>query len=207
MKGSRKLEAPNEYGNWLALRSEDWHPRYCDMPIEVKEALRAKLFDDQRGLCVYCGRRLSMERPGKSSHIEHFRPQRSYSQLDVVYSNLFLSCGQQDGNGLPATTCGTYKADRFDERNYVYPSYPDCTDRFRFLLTGQIVPSADDDNAADYMIGCLAIDHPELKKDREDVLALIDGGVLEIDDFYDPMTGMASSYAHVVYQRAGRELP
>ena len=207
MKGSRKSGGPLELTSWLETETEEWTPTYKGIPGEIKEALRRVMIEEQRGLCVYCGRRLSLDRPGKSYHIEHFRPQHDYPDQQVTYANLFLSCGQEDENGLPAPTCGSAKAGWFDEQRHIYPAYSICTARFRFFLNGGIVAAATGDEAAVEMIARLKLDHPELKKDREDVLFQIDAGEVDVDDFWEPSTGLASSYAHVAFQYEGREIP
>ena len=94
-------------------------------------------------------------------------------------------------------TCGTAKGDRFDATHHIEPDYPDCADRFRFLLNGDVVPQIDGDKTAETMIGLLNLNHRELKKDREDLLDRIDGGSLDISDFIDPAGGPAQSFAHV----------
>lgn len=207
MKGSRKDDAPVELSNWLNMETDEWKPEYTGMPREVKQSIQNSMYKDQRGLCVYCGRRLNLDKPGKSFHIEHFRPQHDYPEQDVCYENLFLSCGQEDPNGLPAPTCGTVKGGWFAEDKHVYPAYSDCTDRFRFLLTGDIVPAQDDDDAAKEMISRLKLDHPELKKERETVLFLIDGGEVTVNDYWDAATGTAEGYAHVAYQYQNGKIP
>ncbi|WP_165215470.1 retron system putative HNH endonuclease [Affinirhizobium pseudoryzae] len=209
MKGSRKTEVPSEFMNWLGLSdgTENWKPTYEGMPGALKDVIRAAMFKEQRGLCVYCGRKLNLSRPGRSYHIEHFRPQHVYTKQDVDYSNLFLSCGQEDEKGLPAPTCGTVKAGWFDEDKHIYPEYPNCTSRFRFLLNGNIVAARKSDIAAEEMIARLGLDHPELKKDREDILFDIDAGSVTTDEYWDGATKTAESYAHMVFQYAGREMP
>ncbi|MCA1442759.1 TIGR02646 family protein [Ensifer sp. IC4062] len=207
MKGSRKGPTPPTLLAWLDDASPDWQPAYPFDRKDVRDEVRSCLFVEQRGLCVYCGRRLDLARPGETYHIEHFRPQRHYNALSTTYSNLFLSCGQKDEHGKPSQTCGAKKADWFDEDQHVHPTYPNCTQRFRLMLNGSIEPTIDGDGGALNMIKHLRLDHPELVKDRSDVLMLIDGGYLDESDFWDAGEQLAQSYAHLVFQHVGRLLP
>lgn len=207
MKGSRKGVPPQGYTDWLAEENDDWFPTYGALSREIKVQLRDSLAREQRGLCVYCGRKLNLGAPGKTYHIEHFRPQHSYPTEAVKYCNLFLSCGQKDKAGLPAPTCGNLKDRWFDENSHIIPNYPECTERFNFLISGKIEPATALDTAAVEMIKRLGLDHPELEKDRETVLFLIDDGQLDLNDFWDSMSGSAESYAHVAYQHFGIRMP
>ena len=210
MNGARKNEAPVELTAWLALANKDWQPSYPFNDPSVRLAVVQTLFFEQRGLCVYCGRSLDLSAPGKSYHIEHFRPQNGANgrpDLEVSHTNLFLSCGQEDQNGNVAQTCGTRKGDWFDEINHVVPNYPDCIRRFKFLLSGRIEAAHDDDAAAREMIKQLQLDHPELIKDRETTLALLDANELNVADFWDAGKQAAESFGHIAYQHSDGTLP
>lgn len=205
MRGSHDKRIPPELTKWLALESPDWQPTY-PFPHDIRQSVVDALRTAQRGLCVYCGRRLHPDRPGRF-HIEHFRPRSSYPDLSLEPANLFLSCGPEEEAGAPSETCGHAKGDRFDEAECIEPEYPTCTHRFRFLLSGEVAPRSDDDAAAGTMIQWLNLNHRELRKDREDILDRIDSGSLDRADFVDPVTGEAASYAHVVFERLGTVIP
>ena len=51
------------------------------------------------------------------------------------------------------------------------------------------------------------LNHRELKKDRQDLLAPIDGGSLDIRDFTDPAGGRAESYARMACRHLGATIP
>lgn len=207
MKGSRKGILPSDFITWLNMANAAWQPSYSDLRGSVRNSVINALYVEQRSLCVYCGRKLDLAKPGKTFHIEHFRPQKKFSYHQITYHNLFLSCGQKDADGLPAPTCGNEKGNWFDPDLNVYPAYPSCTNRFRFLLNGGIEPADPSDLAAAEAIRHLRLDHPELTKDRENTFLLIDQGVLTYSDYWDTVTGTAESYAHVVFQREGKVLP
>lgn len=205
MRGSHDKRMPPELAGWLALESPDWQPAY-PFPNDIRQSVVDALWEAQRGLCVYCGRRLHANRPGRF-HIEHFRPRSAYADLAVDLTNLFLSCGPEAEAGKTSETCGNAKGDRFDEADCIEPDYPACIGRFRFLLTGEVAPRSDDDAAAGTMIQLLNLNHRELRKDREDILDRIDGGSLDLSDFVDPVSMEAQSYAHVVCERFGTVIP
>ena len=205
MRGSHDKRTPPELADWLALESPDWQPSY-PFPNDIRQPVVNALREAQRGLCVYCGRRLHPDPPGRF-HIEHFRPRSSYPALSVDLANLFLSCGPEVEAGTPSETCGIAKGNRFDDAHCIEPEYPACTRRFRFMLTGEVVPRSDDDAAAGTMIELLNLNHRELTKDREDILDRIDGGSLDLSDFVDPVSGVAQSYAHVACERLDKVIP
>ena len=164
----------------------------------------------QRGLCVYCGQKLDLSSPGRSFHVEHFRPRWLYEDLDTCFANLFLSCGQEEAGRNRSETCGTAKDRWFDEGLHIEPEYPACTDRFRFSLTGEILPDREGDGAAEQMIVTLNLNHPELKREREEIRYRMDGlggEALGFVDFVDAASGTSESYAHMVCQRLGVLIP
>lgn len=206
MKGARKGAPPAGYVEWLGAASDDWQPSY-PFPRDVKTSIVETLRREQRGLCVYCGCRLDMRRQGKTFHIEHFRPQHAYPAEAVAHLNLFLSCGQEDAGGKLSETCGTKKDQWFDEVLAIEPQYVACTARFRFKLNGSVEPLDPTDNAAKEWIARLNLNHPELAKERETLLATIDEEKLELVDLWDESSSLAEGFAHVAYQYFGEVLP
>jgi uncharacterized protein (TIGR02646 family) len=207
MKGRIKTEPPPKLKAWLEAASDAWQPSYPFDDAEVRIEVRSALLQGQRGLCVYCGRRLDLSRPGNTYHVEHFWPRSRYKERGIDFSNLYLSCGQKDTRGNPAQTCGTKKDTWFDENFHIEPVYPDCTSRFHFDLNGKVSAKQDADISADNMISHLNLNHPELVKDRYDVNYLIDIGDLDLTDFWHAETETAESYAHVVFERFGAKIP
>lgn len=204
MKGARKVAPPKAYDDWIALENDDWKPSYPFDDGRVRDAVIEALFVAQRGLCVYCGRALDRSKPGKSFHIEHFRPQHAYKTLEVSFENLFLSCGQDDPRGGRSQTCGTRKDKWFDEALHIDPTYPMCVSFFEFKLNGDVNGST---APAATIAEVLNLNHAELIKEREQVLLLVDSGTLDVSDFWDAESGFAESYAHVVFKHRGTEVP
>lgn len=209
MRGSHAKIEPNTLSDWLANENDDWQPTY-PFPSDIRQPVIDALVEAQRGLCVYCGRKLDRSIPGKSFHIEHFRPLSKYPDLGPCLTNLFLSCGQETEEGNRSETCGTAKSDSFDEAAHIEPEYPACTNRFRFSLTGEVMPESYDDNAAHTMIRTLNLNHPELRRERKEIqyqVDGIDGEELGCADFICTASGIAHSYAHMVFQRFEMLIP
>ena len=209
MRGSHAKTEPRALSDWLAMESAAWKPSY-PFPGDVREPVVNALATAQRGLCVYCGRKLDFSSPGRSFHIEHFRPQSLYPDLDTSLANLFLSCGQDDATGNRSPICGTAKDGWFDECLAVEPDYPACTDRFRFSLTGDIVAGNEEDAAAEKTIEILNLNHAELRRERREIRYRLDGlddEELGLADFVRMESGTVESYAHMVCQIPGSPIP
>lgn len=207
MRGSNISCPPRQFSEWRDLENAEWKPSYPFNDKNVRTHVINSLHKNQRGLCVYCGQSLNMSSPGKTFHIEHFRPQDKYGFLDICYYNLFLSCGQEDRNGNKSTTCGTHKANWFDEKRYIYPAYPFATRRFNYLRDGRIDPKNPIDQAAKEMIEILNLNHPELKRERSEILSYLDNDELELSDFWNEHTKMAESLAHVAFEHFEKNMP
>ena len=167
MRGSAKGRSPEELAAWKATqRAGDIDPEYRNLPQLEKRATVNGLFAEQTGQCVYCGRRVSLDRHGQF-HIEHFRPRSRYPALQLDYANLFLSCGPEHEHG-PRPTCGNHKADWFEEDCHVPPAPESCTERFRFRSSGKI--AGDGTPESGKMIEVLNLNHPELATERQGVI-------------------------------------
>ncbi|NQY60620.1 retron system putative HNH endonuclease [Cognatishimia sp.] len=207
MKGARKGCAPKEFTDWVALENDDWKPSYPIDDPAVRKAVVDALYYEQRGLCVYCGRKIELENPGHSFHVEHFRPQHRYPELQISFENLFLSCGHTDRSGDRSKICGTKKDRWFDEAEHVAPNYDCCTKRFSFRYDGSIRTAHPGDLAAQNMIDHLGLNHAELKYDRAKIIEKLDTEELDASDFSNPSTGISESYGHVACQYLGTRLP
>ncbi|MFC1836585.1 retron system putative HNH endonuclease [Thermodesulfobacteriota bacterium] len=94
MKYIRKGQEPQSLKDWKDLENEDWKPAYRDLTDPQKRDLRDSLFREQGYICCYCMTRIKDRR---STHIEHLRPQRWYSDLQLDYQNLLASCRAGEG--------------------------------------------------------------------------------------------------------------
>lgn len=167
MRGSAKEEEPAELRAWKAVqRGAGIEPTYADLQQPERDAAERSLFAEQTGQCVYCGCKISLGEHQRY-HIEHFRPQWKYRELQLDYANLFLSCGPRDEHG-PRNTCGNHKDRWFDENCHVPPVPDSCASRFRFRSSGRL--AGDGSPEADKMIEKLNLNYRELVADRQDLI-------------------------------------
>lgn len=166
MRRIRKGPPPVEFEAWKARANEDWAPTYGDLRNPEKNLLLQALAQEQGMLCCYCGRRIDRE----SSHIEHFRPQHDWPELDLAYQNLHASCIRETLRCAPLH-CGHLKDCQFDETLAISPLDPDCEQRFVYSINGQIDPQDSNDQSAKYMLVVLGLDIPFLRNRREQALA------------------------------------
>ena len=168
MKYITKQAPPHELISWThapTINKENkqvtWG--YDDMPSPVRQVVKAKLIEEQGGICSYTGRRITAD----TSHIEHLKPQaRCLAHEDTDYRNLLAAypawnAPQQCSYGAHA------KKSWFDEQLFVHPLREDCERRFQYKLNGKIAPSADTDQGAKETIRHLCLDHRELASMRE----------------------------------------
>ena len=171
MRGSVKGDEPPELRDWKAeQRRNGIDPQYGDLQQPEKGATERSLFAEQTGQCVYCGRGISLDRK-QHYHIEHFRPRSKYPELQLDYTNLFLSCGPEGDHGA-RSTCGHHKGDWFEEGCHIPPAPEACAERFRFHSSGRI--TGDGSPEADRMIATLNLEHRELVTERQVMIEALD---------------------------------
>lgn len=106
-----------------------------------KDALRAALVGEQRGLCCYCTGRI---RAGSTEmKIEHWQCQATYPQQQLIYGNLLGACLGGEGKSPAEQHCDTRKANRDLNWNPATPAHV-IESRLRYLADGT-VESADGD--------------------------------------------------------------
>ena len=214
MRGSAKGDEPLELREWKAeQRRNGIEPQYRDLQQPEKGATEKSLFAEQTGQCVYCGRGISLGRKQRY-HIEHFRPrsERKYPELQLDYTNLFLSCGPEGDHGS-RNTCGHRKGDWFEEDCHIPPAPESCAERFRFLSSGRI--AGDGSPETDKMIAKLNLNHPELVTERQVMIETLDHDLndgappeLLVQGFlYTDSGGARPSFANVAIGYLGIRLP
>jgi uncharacterized protein (TIGR02646 family) len=101
------------------------------LQLSSEDAIRKALWDEQRGLCAYCERRLdyALGRPHRT-RIEHFHPQNPapgstldaqaccmasgaspLADSDTTWTNLLLCCDGQEARGADLHHCDVTKRD------------------------------------------------------------------------------------------------
>lgn len=185
MKYIRKGQEPERFTAWKAMKNEDWQPNWDALRSPEKPAVHQALLQEQGSICCYCGIRISK----RTSHIEHFKPRKIYSNLELNYSNLLASCpGEGDiSEGirlkkLPLSQkhCGYKKEDWYDDNLMVSPLLENCADFFRYTGAGEILPTDEPgmEKAAKETIERLGLNNPKLqaarKKQIQTLLPLIE---------------------------------
>ena len=165
-----KNQEPKFFLNWKKqIKNHAKKPSYAYLSNasnkEIKDKLHIALLEEQGELCCYCGRKVFPE----NSHIEHFRPQSRYPDLDVTYGNLHTSCIRWLSKGS-IRHCGHFKDDKFNENLCISPLEIDCEERFIYTLEGEIWPRDKHDENAKYMIEILRLNAPTLVGRRKNVL-------------------------------------
>lgn len=131
-----KKGEPVSFHQWKRMNAHK-SVTYQDLTGDVKQELKQTLLDEQHWVCCYCGERILEE----NSHIEHLKPRSKYSQDQLDYYNMLASC-----NGKKQ--CGDKKNDWYDSHNTISPLSNNCEVRFLYSPDGQILPAADNDDAA-----------------------------------------------------------
>ena len=179
-----KSSAPATLTDWLELANADWQPTWGTFSGAPKQGTHEALLNEQGGVCVYCGKRLSLDR--SDSHIEHFRPQTAYNSvtppdLTLDYHNLVISCGPNNfpvgHNDRKPVICGEAKDGWFDEAQHVNPTDPACPERFTYGLSGSVFASEPDDGAANRMIEVLRLNDESLVYERSVLLSGVEAAI------------------------------
>ncbi len=116
---------------------------FDELPKIVKDELRHSLFDEQGGICCYCGKRIS---DNYTSVIEHLYPRglKQYVHLQLEYTNLLCSCdgGVSDRTGKSKAEKLKFPSYCDDKKNNrvlkVHPLCIDCEKKFGYDEEGHI---------------------------------------------------------------------
>ena len=147
-------------------------------------ALKNQLFNDQGGICCYCGRKLSY--PNHPQYIvEHVKPKNIYRELAGEYMNLLLSCRpskeeEERRRNAPKSVRKSFfhcdKSKESQELNYT-PLQSDCGKHYTFApFTGEIRLRDEQDSKAEHDLRILNLNCEWLKRRR---LAAIEGEIYD----------------------------
>jgi uncharacterized protein (TIGR02646 family) len=127
VKYIRKTNEPEVLANFKAQANENWQPTYELFRGNDKQQFHRHLIAEQGHICCYCGGRIVPA----DSHIEHFKPQTEFADLELDYFNLLASCQNKLAPKEPRH-CGMGKGDWFDDRLLVSPLIVDCENFFEY---------------------------------------------------------------------------
>lgn len=83
--------------------------------------LKHQMYEEQGGICCYCGLRIFEDSEGRKQSVEHVVPKSAHRELAGEYKNLLLTCSitDDDANLMGVTTnnptlshCDDSKADK-----------------------------------------------------------------------------------------------
>ena len=160
MKYIKKGSPPPELAKWFNKQPIEKGRRinctYNDMDRAVKDAVKARLLQDQGLLCCYTGIHIEAH----TSHIEHFKPQsQCEGHEDIDYNNLLAA--------YPLAGCDFGARARGNKPVPINPMSAACEGKFQFNLSGKISPADKDDRNAIATIKNLRLDHPSLIEMRQ----------------------------------------
>lgn len=164
----------------------------------IKLSLHQHLWQEQKGLCVYCQQvipqKVQIDSEGNihPSHIEHIKPKSEFPELTFEHSNLSISCEgfdiQNPPNPIAKDFCGHAKANEYNDLLFLLPvEMTDIESYFAYNIQGKIESSGKDDSKANYMIQLLHLNHTTLAYMRSEMYSLILEQVitqnLDIEDY------------------------
>lgn len=108
------------------------------------KALKEQMYQDQGGICCYCGQKLTTSSYFSPYIVEHVIPKSECRQLAGEYENLLLSCrsdlkeeGQQEDN--EKNKDGWHCDKRKENSRLTYtPLQKDCGEHFIYLESGMV---------------------------------------------------------------------
>jgi len=124
--------------------------------FDLREAIRDDLIKKQRGQCAYCESKITKE----TCTIEHIHPRDKNNKLECEYSNIVLSCKNND-------SCDKFKGQQVWLENYIHPILHNPEEYFTFLPNGEII--SENQNALD-TITYLHLDNDKLTRRRKDLI-------------------------------------
>jgi len=115
---------------------------------EIKKTLTTHLFNEQKGLCIYCEQSLNPNNKILSNyaHLEHIKPKErnKFPQHTFDYHNLTVSCNGFDCSKYSNKKqfCGHKKSSQFKEKTFLDPTkLKDIDKYFDFTIEGNIKPA------------------------------------------------------------------
>ncbi len=155
-----KGRSPRELRRWLGEAGDA--PTWADLPSAVKQAMRAGLHREQRGLCCYCHQRV-----GTSSreHIEHVEPRTRENLFD--WDNMALACWGGNEASVEAT-CDHHKADQ--PLAVLHPHRAPVERHAHLRASGRLRAWTDEPSLAAELFAVLNLDARRLQRARRAAL-------------------------------------
>lgn len=186
-----------------AMSGEDWPDL---LPPGCIDDIRGGLTAEQHGLCAYCGSRITPSRPSDANpsgtRVEHWEPRSRQPELTFTWSSLLGVCQGRSVTGREVDEhCDTARG---NAALHICPSRtPNLTQRFGYSkVTGEMRPSAQEDDEASEDIETLRLNTPRLMANRLEVIQHVQRKLRE-DDSSGGLQRLIRRYT----ARPGRPLP
>lgn len=139
--------------------------------------LKHQMYNEQGGICCYCGLRIFEDSEGRKQSIEHLIPKGHHRELVGEYKNLLLACSVIEDDAIVMGLDSRYSSilrhcddSKEDAMLHYTPLMPECETVFQYDMVGGI--QTDDSNAqAD--IETLRLDCDLLRTRRRAALSIL----------------------------------
>ena len=160
--------------------------------------LKHQMYDEQGGICCYCGLRIFEDSEGRKQSVEHVVPKGAHRELVGEYKNLLLTCSitDDDANLMGVATnnptlrhCDDSKADK--PLHYT-PLMPECETVFQYDVVGGVQAT---DSQVQSDIETLRLDCDLLKERRKAALSILfdeDGNFISSEELRKISTNIMS---------------
>lgn len=150
--------------------------------------LKHQMYEEQGGICCYCGLRIFEDSEGRKQSVEHVVPKSAHRELVGEYKNLLLTCSitDDDANLMGVATnnptlrhCDDSKEDK--PLHYT-PLMPECETLFQYDVVGGVQAT---DAKAQSDIETLRLDCYLLKERRKAALSILldeDGNFISAEE-------------------------
>ena len=150
--------------------------------------LKHQMYEEQGGICCYCGLRIFEDSEGRKQSVEHVVPKSAHRELVGEYKNLLLTCSitDDDANLMGVATnnptlrhCDDSKEDK--PLHYT-PLMPECETLFQYDVVGGVQAT---DAKAQTDIETLRLDCDLLKERRKAALSILfdeDGNFISAEE-------------------------
>lgn len=138
--------------------------------------LKHQMYDEQGGICCYCGLRIFKDSDGRKQSVEHVISKSAHRELVGEYKNLLLACTVTDddanlmGVALSNPTLRHCDVSKADAPLHYTPLMPACETAFQYDAVGGV--QATDDGAQED-IQTLRLDCDLLKVRRKAALSIL----------------------------------
>lgn len=143
MKFINKGDIPTVLTNWVDEyeKSNGKKPTFKENFLgEAKHNFKQYLLEEQYYLCAYCCNRVE----AYDSHIEHIAPKGQFSNDDLNYYNMVISCNGYHGE---RENCGHLKDKWHSDYYFISPLDSNCENYFKYYPDGRMITSRGDTRA------------------------------------------------------------